>query len=180
MTQFLYLILCKSETDDGIYKIGIANDVESRLAQLQTGSPYELEIMECYEFENAEIAERAIHQAYSKHRIRGEWFRLGFGAVEKFQTLCELLGGNVFVPNKYELTPDAAEEAESIQETQDILLGSINWRLDRRNGSGYAIFKRGGKKEYLGYVGQQNLKDWEHPTVEEIEAVIEKNSRGRS
>jgi len=177
MTQYLYLVHCKTETlpNDNLYKIGVANDVESRLAQLQTGSPFELVIEECYELDGAEIAKRAIHQAYAKMHVRGEWFSLGGSAVADFQTLCEMLGGRVFVPDNYKVTPDAVESAE---EEQEIILGGINWRLERRNDRnppGFAIFQRGGEKVYLGYIGKRTLKDPEHPTVEEIEAAIKRN-----
>lgn len=175
MTQYLYLIRCNTPGYQTYYKVGIAADVESRLAQLQTGSPFELTIEECYGFNNSEIAERAIHQAWAKERGRGEWFELTGDAVSRFQTLCELLGGEVYVPEQYETTPEAIEEAESIQDTNEILLSGLNWRLDPRSGRGWAIFQRGGEKKYLGYVGKNSLKDWEHPTVEEVEMAIAKN-----
>lgn len=58
--QYLYLIHCRNGLRD-FYKVGVANDVESRLAQLQTGNPLEMKILGAYGFDNAEIPERAIH-----------------------------------------------------------------------------------------------------------------------
>lgn len=115
MTQYLYLISCKNNWQT-FYKVGIANDVESRLAQLQTGNPLELSIEECYQFDNAEIVERAIHQAWKKERVRGEWFELGGDGVEKFQEVCQALGGDVYVPESYDPDDSMVEEAEEMQE----------------------------------------------------------------
>jgi hypothetical protein len=171
--QYLYLIRCQQ-----YYKIGIANDVQSRLAQLSTGNPFQLSVMAVYGFTNAEPVERAIHQRFAELRARGEWFCLETPDVEDFERICQLLKGT---PQDQGAMIDESEieQAEEAQETQDILLSGIDWRLDRRNGRGYAIFQRGGEKKYLGYVGKHSLKDWEHPTVEEIEAAIEKNRRGQ-
>lgn len=173
MTQYLYLISCKSGLQT-FYKIGIANDVESRLAQLQTGSPLELSIEECYSFDNSEIVEKAIHQAWKKQRVRGEWFELGGDGVEKFQEICSLLGGQVYVPDRYDTTQEAVEEAEN----DYVLTGGVDWRLEARfdrGNPGYAIMKRGKVKVYLGYICSSILKDPMRPTIQEVEDFLSQN-----
>jgi Meiotically Up-regulated Gene 113 (MUG113) protein len=172
--QYLYLI-----ESQHFCKIGIANDVQSRLAQLSTGNPFELKLLACYSYENAEVVERSIHQRFAEKRARGEWFALGEQDLSEFHQICLLLGG---IPSAVSPTAEEeeVEEAEQLQETDDIL-GGIKWRLERRNDRnppGFAIFQRGGDKVYLGYVGKTSLKDPEHPTIEEIEAVIARNRRG--
>lgn len=113
--QYLYLIQCKANQFFTHYKIGIANDVQTRLATLQTGNPFELELIECYGFENAEIVERAIHQAFKKQRIRGEWFELNSHQVEdEFPKICVMLGGFVETVESDVSTDDEVEEAEEM------------------------------------------------------------------
>lgn len=58
-------------------KIGVADNVEKRLDNMQTGNPRELVIL--YKIpmnsrSHAFMVENRIHKKLSKHRIRGEWF----------------------------------------------------------------------------------------------------------
>jgi hypothetical protein len=147
---YLYVILCKDGRDDPLYKIGItANDVESRLAQLQTGSPYELEVSDCYGFENIEVVERAIHHAFRGQRERGEWFRLGFSERRKFLMLCSLLDGTRWMADKSRL--EEAKEAEASIDTVDgakydyAAMFAEGWRIERSNSKGkrdYWVWRR--------------------------------------
>lgn len=183
MTQYLYLILCKADRDDGLYKIGIANDVESRLAQLQTGSPFELEIMECYEFGNSEIAERAIHQAYAKDRFRGEWFKLGFSAVEKFRKLCDMLGGTPYVLHG-DVTPtiEEVEEAEEIQ--KEVFDNLDKWDYEKMFADGWRIEKTGKGKYWQWRERKHNGKTIYGGSVASLPFTIEgmrlKYEKGKS
>lgn len=65
--QFIYLIQSQE-----FFKIGVAQDVRNRLASLQTGNPNELVVISCWEFPNAEIVERCVHQRFDGVRKRGE------------------------------------------------------------------------------------------------------------
>lgn len=61
------------------YKIGISNNPESRLAQIQTGSHLPAEILEVCWFDSrglAEWAESLLHDGLAEFRVRGEWFDL--------------------------------------------------------------------------------------------------------
>lgn len=173
MTQYIYLISC-----NGYFKVGIANDVESRLAQLQTGSPYELQIEECYEFENSEIVEKAIHQAWKANRVRGEWFDKGVNkvtAVSEFQRICAALGGFVYRPESYGASPEDVEIAE--EEHEYSLVGGDDWRLEARNDLSqprYAIMRRGRNRKCIGYLGLQDMQDPYNPTKEEVVLVLSK------
>lgn len=58
-------------------KIGIAGDVEKRIAAVQTGSPKRLKIIGLFDTPNREIArkfELAFHKYYADKRLSGEWF----------------------------------------------------------------------------------------------------------
>jgi hypothetical protein len=135
----LYIIKCNE-----FYKIGVANDLESRLASLQTGNPYPLVVLACFEFPNAGIVERALHQAFASVRSRGEWFALGGADLESLLTLCRGLGGhNVHVQS--ELVPEQEiEAAEAIQETvldnpdkwDYAAMFADGWRMDKQDSRG--------------------------------------------
>lgn len=99
------------------YKIGIANDVESRLSQLQTGNPNELAIVSCYEFPNVQAVETVLHQKFNSFRKLGEWFHFYSKEVKQFDEICEMLGGVRYSPNSVISDQSEVEEAEEIQET---------------------------------------------------------------
>lgn len=58
----------------GPVKIGIADDPEDRLGQLQTGCPFELRLRQTKTPRDAEKVERYLHQRFKKYHMRGEWF----------------------------------------------------------------------------------------------------------
>lgn len=149
--ESLYIIRSES-----FYKIGIARDVDSRLAQLQTGNPIPLTLWASYTFEAAITIERALHQKFRACRAVGEWFRLSEKDLEEAFRICELLGGIKesagYVASKVEI-----EEAEIIQE--EVLDGisqeeawdfremfSQGWKLEPA-GNGRAA----GHKKYWGW-----------------------------
>lgn len=78
--QILYILQNKGTNE---YKIGITNDLNRRLKELQTGCPNELIIIKIYthyQRKFTERYERILHDYYTEQgcRIRedGEWFRL--------------------------------------------------------------------------------------------------------
>lgn len=78
--QILY-ILQNGNTDQ--YKIGVTNNLNKRLQQLQTGCPFELKIIKIWTHYNRKVIEkyeRVLHRYFTKCgcRIRenGEWFIL--------------------------------------------------------------------------------------------------------
>ena len=66
------------------YKIGISNNVESRLKELNTATPFEMKIIFKKSFED-------FHLIINKH-IRGEWFELSIYDVNSIKTFLENLG----------------------------------------------------------------------------------------
>ena len=59
-------------------KIGYTKDLDARLKQLQTASPYTLKVHEtipCTSEANARWVENCIHKEFSELRLSGEWFR---------------------------------------------------------------------------------------------------------
>jgi hypothetical protein len=177
--QHLYLIKCQQ-----FYKIGIANDVESRLAQLSTGNPFELEVLAVYGFANAEPVERAIHQRFSNNRKRGEWFELSQSEVVVFNSICLLLGGQLAneVPTVEE---EELEEAEVLAEPTDggkwdyAAMFADGWCMEPSNSKGKRYYwvwrkRRGGKK---GYIYGGRIADLPHPDIEEMRRVYRDGSK---
>ena len=69
----LYLILAR-ELDR--VKIGLSENPELRLKQLQTGSPSKLDLFAFKPSKNASIQERELHEQYKEKIVHGEWFQL--------------------------------------------------------------------------------------------------------
>ena len=69
---YLYLI----REEHGLYKVGIAQDVDVRLSTLQSATPYTLTVCVTVAVKNALQAESFVHSALTAHHVRGEWFQL--------------------------------------------------------------------------------------------------------
>lgn len=78
-------IYIASAVGSGRYKIGWSKDVKARMAELYTGCPFELEVLNVIEAERE--AEGWLHARFKQHRVTGEWFELPQGAVD---FLCSL------------------------------------------------------------------------------------------
>lgn len=76
-TSFIYVI-GEADSSRKSVKIGISQDPQDRLRQLQTGHPEKLSIhhLEPVEPARARIFERFIHDEIAYLRSHGEWFRL--------------------------------------------------------------------------------------------------------
>lgn len=66
-------------------KIGISANVQRRVNQLQTGSPYLLRLMGWIEANNDRTLEKQLHQKYASENTHREWFSLD--ATDVFQEL---------------------------------------------------------------------------------------------
>jgi len=83
---YVYVIKCKGFD---LYKIGISKiDVPNRLSNLQSGNPFELEVVRVFYSNHYSLLEHEIHERYSKYRVRGEWFE--FNDAELLCVLSEL------------------------------------------------------------------------------------------
>lgn len=72
--SFVYLIASGRD----IIKVGMAKDVGKRVRALQTGGPFEMQIIHKIEVAADHVAalEKLIHKRLKRYRLRGEWFRL--------------------------------------------------------------------------------------------------------
>lgn len=69
----LYIIA----SGNGLFKIGVASDIKSRLAHIKSGSPVECELLMTIKYDEKSInLEKDLHNKFSSKRVRGEWFAL--------------------------------------------------------------------------------------------------------
>lgn len=66
----IYIIVCYKTNS---CKIGFSDSPENRLAQLQTGNPFSLELLAVKEGNIND--ETLIHSMFKKYRLSGEWFQ---------------------------------------------------------------------------------------------------------
>lgn len=69
--KYLYIIKCGM-----YYKIGISNNVNRRLHDVQVSTPFELELIYSHFCKFAKMREYDLHQKFKKQCFRGEWFIL--------------------------------------------------------------------------------------------------------
>jgi hypothetical protein len=78
MSRPYYIYVITIDGQD-LCKIGISKSPNSRLSQLQTGSPYRMRfacIFQTPNFTEARKLEFGFHKVMKKHRTNGEWFSL--------------------------------------------------------------------------------------------------------
>jgi hypothetical protein len=66
-----HLYIVESE---GYVKIGIASDVDKRMASLNASSPMEVKLLKYYKTDSAAEVENHLHKRYAKHNHKFEWF----------------------------------------------------------------------------------------------------------
>ncbi|TXG81253.1 MAG: GIY-YIG nuclease family protein [Spirochaetes bacterium] len=69
ISTHLYVLQCGTR-----FKIGVTNNIEKRIASLQTGNPEKIELIHIEERQNPTKAERYLHRCFHKNRLKGEWF----------------------------------------------------------------------------------------------------------
>jgi Meiotically up-regulated gene 113 len=91
MTEHVYVYVIGRAA--GPVKVGIASKPWQRIKELQTGCPFNLEILFVHpmlERESAIWCEQKFHKAYEEHRTYGEWFELEAKlAIEGIESILE-------------------------------------------------------------------------------------------
>ncbi|MEE8289753.1 MAG: GIY-YIG nuclease family protein [Nitrosomonadaceae bacterium] len=83
--SFVYIIKAGLGAKSPI-KVGVANNVQKRIKQLQTGNPFELLLVmhfECNDRRHAFHVEKTIHEILDGQRLCGEWFRVSKSRLMK-------------------------------------------------------------------------------------------------
>jgi hypothetical protein len=92
--------------DKDLFKVGITrNEIWRRIASIQTGCPYELQLYGRIDLPTFQSVERAIHEEWKDRRRRGEWFAVTPDEVNEMLTR----HGGQIVPRVVHLTTDRAE-----------------------------------------------------------------------
>jgi len=84
--KFVYIIRI---INTRFYKIGISNNVEIRLKDLNTATPFEMKIIFKKEFKDYHLVENYIQNTFINKHIRGEWFELSIydiNSIKEFLT----------------------------------------------------------------------------------------------
>lgn len=76
-----YVYLIKA---DRFYKIGQSINPTTRAHQLNTGMPFDAEIVHTHYVENMDAEEQFWHARYAQHRVNREWFSLPEECVQEF------------------------------------------------------------------------------------------------
>jgi len=82
--SYVYFIL---DSVKGAIKIGKANDIDTRLSDLQVGNPSDLVVLhyiKCRNSDHARFMENHYHKTFEKLHIRGEWFTYEKELFSKF------------------------------------------------------------------------------------------------
>lgn len=85
-------------------KVGIAKNPEHRLAQLKTGSPFEMDIACVLALPNRDMAlgiEQSFHKLNAEQRLKGEWFDLH--PVEAVRRVCGFVEALIYLLEDEEL-----------------------------------------------------------------------------
>jgi hypothetical protein len=99
----IYLIYCKNIN---LYKIGLSVNPEKRLKQLQTGTPYELNIVSLYDSKYPFKTESILHKSLISKKVaedfqfnfeylKGEWFNLSSDEILNFCDYCKKIETNI-------------------------------------------------------------------------------------
>jgi hypothetical protein len=78
MMSFIYVIAAVHSECTGPVKLGLSNDPDRRVRQLQTGHAEELHVFyrQPVEQDKVHLYERMLHRDNRHHRLRGEWFNM--------------------------------------------------------------------------------------------------------
>lgn len=80
---YIYLL----ESDQNIYKIGYTKNPDRRAATFGLQLPFSVRVKHLIPTNHMRIAEKQLHDKYSKYRVNGEWFRLNDSHVEEIMEL---------------------------------------------------------------------------------------------
>jgi hypothetical protein len=129
-------------------KVGVSNDPDKRLKQLQTGNPTNLFIHEKFWFKSenkARQVEQQAHKALKKHRQAGEWFSIS--PVEAERVVRGISDGDFFVEDGWRSTQK----------------GNLH---TTRNGVSITVFVRSKQPLRYAYVIDGEYSDGSYHTIE--------------
>lgn len=92
----MYLYFAEHKVKNSPVKIGVAADIEKRMRQLSTASPWGIKHFACVFFDSTELAyeaERLLHKMFRDCRMNGEWFE-SINGVKAINFLFDMYSGD--------------------------------------------------------------------------------------
>lgn len=90
--MYIYLLRCEEHS---YYKIGITNNLQKRLKEIQTGTPDKIYFVDFYESKYARKIESGLHRFFEHKHRNNEWFELSLEDEVKFKSMCVLIENNL-------------------------------------------------------------------------------------
>lgn len=94
--------------DLNICKIGLSNNSKKRIKQIQTGCPYQINLVKVFRSEIAGKIEKILHRHFrtrkvdhQEYNLTGEWFQLDIDQIINFENICDEIQNNIFYLKKY-------------------------------------------------------------------------------
>lgn len=87
----IYLI---QQQNTNFYKIGVSNDPQRRVNDLQTGNQETLILVKSIPVNYNFKTENALHKRYASQNLQLEWFELTKEQVDKFEDYCRQIEAN--------------------------------------------------------------------------------------
>lgn len=143
---YVYLI---QDTVSKATKIGIAIDVNKRMAGIKTGNPNPLRLLACVAVADARKVERELHTHFSTLRLSGEWFSMSNGDILH---ACEMLDA---CPKTVETPVQQDLPARKDRET----VANLEWRVAKNSRLNAWRFERGhgAQKQWTSY---EQVSEW--------------------
>lgn len=69
--MFIYIMRCGE-----FVKVGIARNVKIRLSNIQSSTPYQVQLVKSFYHPYARKREHEIHTLFMDYHVRGEWFKI--------------------------------------------------------------------------------------------------------
>lgn len=92
MKDLIYLL---NESGSEKYKIGITNNLKTRLKNIQTGCPEEITVISTFHSPYVTIIEKRLHKKFELNKTNGEWFLLNDSDVFSFINNCSKIHGEI-------------------------------------------------------------------------------------
>lgn len=84
-TGFVYIVYFEDSSGKKFYKIGIATNPKTRMNDLQTANPFELNVLFCFYCSDNLKLEKQLHLKFSHLNIKNEWFCLNYKSIKQIK-----------------------------------------------------------------------------------------------
>lgn len=75
------------EHEHGLIKIGVSDNPQQRLQQIESIIPYSVELIISFESEEAYFCEQALHKIFQERKVKGEWFNISKDIISSIESI---------------------------------------------------------------------------------------------